>query len=231
MMESPLSLPLDAIYTLLRRVAGNEQFWPLWHTCFGDGYDRALTMELQRQWREGDFSALPRIVVLTGEALGGARGAYAVDTDTIYMAEAFVRGANEEALVAVILEELGHGVDARINERDSPGDEGDIFSTLVRGEPLPEAKLAALKAEEDHGWLEIDGRRLAVEHTGGIIRLVLLPESVAEDGSTKLTYTVMRSFPDYDAWGTSLMVFYYIEGSASFDTDYSSSIQLVNRAC
>ncbi|MFN9547000.1 MAG: bluetail domain-containing putative surface protein [Cyanobacteriota bacterium] len=183
-MDASLSLPLQSVHALLRGFAGSALFWPLWHSCFGgdgrkegdgggsDGGDRLSASELRRQWREGDFRALPPIVVVSSEALGGARGAYATSIDTILLAQTFVRDAGEDALVAVILEELGHSVDARVNPKDSPGDEGAIFSALVRQEEVSPIQLAALRTEQDGGMANLNGRPVAVEQSTATVSLV-----------------------------------------------------------
>jgi hypothetical protein len=51
-----------------------------------------------------------------------------------------LKTANPEAIAAVLLEEIGHFVDSKINFSDAPGDEGAIFSALVRGVELDKAE-------------------------------------------------------------------------------------------
>ncbi|MFM9109839.1 MAG: SwmB domain-containing protein [Prochlorococcaceae cyanobacterium] len=64
------------------------------------------------------------------------------------------------ALDAVILEEIGHGIDHLLHgEDDSPGDEGEIFSALIRGE-APSARAAL---ENDRRMIQLDGVPVAVE--------------------------------------------------------------------
>ncbi|MFM6913081.1 MAG: hypothetical protein ACKPKT_08180, partial [Dolichospermum sp.] len=60
-------------------------------------------------------------------------------------------------------EEYGHFVDAHINQTDSAGDEGDIFSNLVRGNSLSAGTLQALKGENDHATITLDGHSIEVE--------------------------------------------------------------------
>ena len=68
--------------------------------------------------------------------------------------------ASDEAIQAVLLEELGHAIDHRLNiNNDTPGDEGAIFSALIRGVAIP-----VLEANQnDHYTLIINGQRIAVE--------------------------------------------------------------------
>lgn len=109
------------------------------------------------------FAADERFWPLWESCFGGADGAYAAATDTIYLAEAVLRRAPAAAVLAVPLEEVGHSIDARVNRHDSPGDEGAIFAAVVGGDTLPAAALAELRGEQDRGWLTLDGQRLALE--------------------------------------------------------------------
>jgi hypothetical protein len=56
---------------------------------------------------------------------------------------------NPAAVADVLLEEIGHSVDARLNVTDSPGDEGAIFAAVVQGKELSEGELQGLKSEDD----------------------------------------------------------------------------------
>ena len=77
--------------------------------------------------------------------------------------EELVSAANQPSLVAVILEEFGHFVDAQVNTSDSAGDEGDIFARLVQGESISEPELAVLKAEDDTATIILDGELTQIE--------------------------------------------------------------------
>jgi hypothetical protein len=97
-------------------------------------------------------------------ALPGLRGAYAAATasagELVLLDGAWLAAASAAELEAVLLEELGHALDWRINGAiDSPGDEGEIFSALLRGE----TPSAASYMENDHRWIEIAGQRRLVE--------------------------------------------------------------------
>jgi Ca2+-binding RTX toxin-like protein len=63
----------------------------------------------------------------------------------------------------VIIEELGHSIDSRVNQIEAPGDEGAIFSLLVRGGTISAELLSELKAEDDWGTILVDGQKLRVE--------------------------------------------------------------------
>src|SRR5690606_25409727 len=95
--------------------------------------------------------------------LHGARGAYDRESDTIYLSRPFVGYADAGAIIAVLIEELGHAIDARLNAHAAAGDEGAIFARFVLGDAPGPSELPALRAENDHGEISVDGNTVAVE--------------------------------------------------------------------
>ncbi|MFM6267379.1 MAG: calcium-binding protein, partial [Dolichospermum sp.] len=75
----------------------------------------------------------------------------------------FLNTASSATIINVILEEIGHYVDAQINQVDSAGDEGAIFSELVQGNSLDVATLDALRAENDQTIIIVNGEIIQVE--------------------------------------------------------------------
>jgi RHS repeat-associated protein len=116
-------------------------------------------------WNAGDFSVFPPIEIRSQAELGGAKGAYSGERDTVYLAQELLaqNTDNISPVVDVLLEEIGHFLDQRLSVGDLPGDEGAIFSAVVRGEVLSPQQLAALQAEDDHAVVELDGEAVAVE--------------------------------------------------------------------
>ncbi|WP_353845708.1 Calx-beta domain-containing protein, partial [Microcystis sp. 49638_E5] len=110
-----------------------------------------------------NFSQIPPIEVLSDEVLGTANGAYASSTNKIYLSASFLNTASSAVIVNVILEEIGHYVDAQINPVDSAGDEGAIFAELVQGNSLDVATLDALRAENDQTTIIVNGEIIQVE--------------------------------------------------------------------
>ena len=49
------------------------------------------------------------------------------------------------------------------NTADTRGDEGELFRRTLSGERLTRRQVAEIRAEDDHGIIEIDGREGAVE--------------------------------------------------------------------
>ena len=106
--------------------------------------------------------------------------------ERIYLNAAWLELATPEQIEAVLLEELGHAIDWRLNgSTDTAGDEGSIFSALLRGEkPDP-----AADRENDHRILNIDGVAVAVEAsidttrpTGSLGSFAKAPAFVREGG-------------------------------------------------
>jgi hypothetical protein len=148
---------------LLGQFAASGNFTDKLEVAFGDDFDRGIAQGVSLEWANDHFGDLPQIQVLSAQAMGGANGAYASSTNTVYLSKDFVLTQGSNSVTSVILEEIGHSVDARINSVDAAGDEGDIFSRLVQNQTLDNAQLAVLKVENDHGLISVDGVQVAIE--------------------------------------------------------------------
>ncbi|AVQ73664.1 hypothetical protein B5D77_22380 [Microcystis sp. MC19] len=189
--------------------AQSDGFWANLETAFGTSYDVVKATQLRQQWQSRNFSQLPEIEVVSGAVLGTANGAYGISTNKIYLSESFLASASLDALVAVVLEEIGHFVDAQVNAEDSAGDEGEIFSGIVQGKVFESEQLKLLKAEDDHAIVSLDGKLVAIEQaqpvseSGGkggnklkVFTLDPLPQGTTERNVT-LTYRYEHfSIPD-----------------------------------
>ena len=162
-MISSSVFSLSSIYAELTSFANLSNFWSLFNTAFGSSYDFATAATLRSQWQSGNFSQFPDIEILTNDVLGSANGAYAISTNKIYLSDQFVSTASQQSLEAVILEEFGHFVDARVNNTDTIGDEGELFSAIVRGVNLSAAQLSRIEAEDDRAVIVVNGQSVAVE--------------------------------------------------------------------
>ena len=92
----------------------------------------------------------------------GVAGAYAASTGTIYLNSSWISDASEDEVHAVLTEELGHHLDALLNEVDSPGDEGDFSKLLLKPE-LNSAEIEALKSQDDTISINLSGSTLDAE--------------------------------------------------------------------
>ena len=175
--------PFSLCATLLQELAQNRsQYYSIFGQALGSGFDATSAERIRIKWATGDFSQIPAIKILDS-GMNGAKGAYASSTNTIYLSQDFWAGATAAQVVAVMLEEIGHSLDAQLNKSDSPGDEGEIFSNLVRGITLNDTTLQALRAENDLATIYVDGQPLSVETSGSIVpRFESL--LVAEGGAT-----------------------------------------------
>jgi hypothetical protein len=154
---------IPAAYDILFNFAQSDGFWANLETAFGTSYDVVKATELRQQWQSRNFSQIPPIEVLSGEVLGTANGAYSSSTNKIYLSASFLNTASSAAIVNVILEEIGHYVDAQVNQVDSAGDEGAIFAELVQGNSLDVATLEALREENDQTTIIVNGEIIQVE--------------------------------------------------------------------
>ncbi|QXE24055.1 putative calcium binding hemolysin protein [Richelia sinica FACHB-800] len=163
LIESSLSL----VHNQLSAFSRADNFWQAFDTAFGTQYNHSAAETLRSQWQAGDFSQIPQIEILDSTILGHANGAYASSTNQIYLSNSFLATATSATLTQLLLEEIGHFVDAQINLIDSAGDEGAIFAELVQGYNLDSGTLQSLKNEDDSATITVDGQTLQVEQQTG----------------------------------------------------------------
>ena len=104
------------------------------------------------------------VEILDSHTMAGLHGAYAPAEgqreERIYLNADWLNSASATEVEAVLLEELGHALDWRINgSNDTTGDEGAIFSALIRAVAIPFVETS----QNDHHTLIINGERIAVE--------------------------------------------------------------------
>jgi hypothetical protein len=129
--------------------------------AFGPGIDQQLAIQLTQDLMSGENR--PNLEIRKVADLNGAKGAFSGSTRTVYLAEEFVSDHSIKTVAEVLLEELGHFLDWQLNTVDSDGDEGAIFSALVRGETLTAQELQLLKTEDDWAIVNLDGKEIAIE--------------------------------------------------------------------
>ena len=123
------------------------------------GAESLETSALLDQIRQGDFSWIPSVEVLPSTLMEQAYGAYARETGTIYLAS----DCPADRIPSVLLEEIGHHIDAQFNATETPGDEGALFSAAVQGITLSDEEITAILNEDDSSVLSLHGRQIAVE--------------------------------------------------------------------
>jgi len=140
----------------------------------GEGWQDSLELAFGDEWSDEtaetvlfgliDGALQPDLVVLPLAELG-SYGAFSASHNTVFLAAELL--PYSAAATTVLLEELGHWVDAHLNANDSPGDEGARFAALVQQQPLTPLATLALYAEDDSTTLQWQGQTLAVEQADG----------------------------------------------------------------
>ncbi len=200
-MTTPLLPLLPSVYDVLFSFAQSDGFWANLETAFGTSYDVVKATQLRQQWQSRNFSQIPPIEVLSDEVLGTANGAYSSSKNKIYLSASFLNTASSAAIVNVILEEIGHYVDAQINQVDSAGDEGAIFAELVQGNSLDVATLEVLKAEDDSKIINLEGEAITVEQNG-----LIDPSNFTLNNSAQFwNSSVLRLTNDYWQSGSAFL--------------------------
>ncbi|MTJ16630.1 MULTISPECIES: hypothetical protein [unclassified Dolichospermum] len=146
---------------ILSGLSSNSQRDYIMGTAFGL-YNQESANQILTAWARNNFTNTPHIELVFGQNFNGA---YAKDNNTIYLSGEFL-GANKdniEAVTGVLVEEVGHYLDSQINVQDAAGDEGDIFSRLVRGQSISEGELVSLHGEDDTATFTLNGQNIAVE--------------------------------------------------------------------
>ena len=166
LMQSSLNAGLSRALDALQNWAQTHSFEDLLASFDqGNATDSAALQSLHQAWQQGDFSQLPTIQILSAEELQGAQGAFSSSTQTIYLSSTLIESAqaSSDAVAQVLLEEIGHFVDAQANVTDSLGDEGAVFAAQVQGIQLSDAWLTALQSEDDSLTLHLNGQTIEAE--------------------------------------------------------------------
>ncbi|OKH40471.1 hypothetical protein NIES2119_02310 [[Phormidium ambiguum] IAM M-71] len=170
-VSNPLILEesLEVAQAYLKNFVTKPDFLTEMKRAFGNSFDVELALSLVQDWSKSDFRNLPQIEIRSRDEINGANGAFASATNTVYLSQEFLKASSAENIASVLLEEIGHAIDARLNQSDSPGDEGAIFSALVRKEVLSPQQLAALKTEDDTATITLDGQALKIEQSNLVV--------------------------------------------------------------
>ncbi|OKH30228.1 hypothetical protein NIES2119_31335 [[Phormidium ambiguum] IAM M-71] len=153
---------------LLSNFAKDENLLGKINLAFGDEINRESLDKLLQQWGNGNFVELPEIEIRKAAEINGANGAYSWENNKIYLAQEYLvlNAGNGSAITNVLLEEIGHFLDSRINAFDAAGDEGAIFSSVVQDVELDESTLQTLKTEDDSAIINLDGKVIQIEQDG-----------------------------------------------------------------
>ena len=165
-LQSTLAEAIASVSAQLQKFIVDPLFSAKLQTAFGTNWaveaGKALVTRLVNS--ESLLSAGVKLEILPVPR-SQIRGAFFAQTSTIYLSEDFLNQNAEhpDGVAAVLIEELGHYIDAQLNQSDSPGDEGAIFAALVQSQALNEQDLANLKAEDDFAQLTVNQQSILVE--------------------------------------------------------------------
>ncbi|MBW4617542.1 MAG: choice-of-anchor L domain-containing protein [Desmonostoc vinosum HA7617-LM4] len=193
----------DSVLIPLTNLTANAKFSQTITTSFGNDFNVSKLETLRNQWAARDFSQLPTFEIRSTQDLGGARGAFSQTNNTIYISAEFFseNASNYGSIKNILLEEIGHFIDAQINQVDSPGDEGEIFANLVQGRTLTQEQLQQLKTENDAITITVDAQTLPAEAaTTATDNLGLLAGKITNSTNTglldKIKLTLDSLIPD-----------------------------------
>ncbi|NES98142.1 MAG: CHAP domain-containing protein [Desertifilum sp. SIO1I2] len=160
-----VNLAVEQVKQQLAEFLVSSDFAKVMHITFGNQFDTETVKTLLQDLTEGSSQHFPSIEIVPQAQLQGASGAFDSLNGKIYLAGEFVaqNTQNLDAIASVVLEEVGHAIDSKINTIDTPGDEGELFAKLVRGETLMPPEVLAIQAEDDTATLEIKDQFIAVE--------------------------------------------------------------------
>ncbi len=150
--------------------------------------------------------------VLNNEQLSGVNGGYTANAsvrgERVYLNAAWLQTVNAAQIEAVLLEELDHAIDTRLNgNADSPGDEGERFSSLLRG-VQPSA----------HSSSENDLRQLIVDNNIISIEAADITPPVARSGSNPaFAAAITNPFGIGDVGSNASPSFVDIDGDGDLD--------------
>ncbi|MGI0482621.1 hypothetical protein ACN4EE_17780 [Geminocystis sp. CENA526] len=180
--------------------------------AFGDNYNVTVADNIFSSWRNQDFSNLPKIVVLSPTEINGAQGAYSALNNTIYLSSFLLESQSVTVIRDVIIEEIGHFIDAQINDIDSPGDEGEIWRNLVLNQAMTETELNNLKTQNDWNTITVNGQIFNVENSG----IIKITNNSTEDFNPQISGNNVV----WSGWDGNDYEIYFYNGT--------STIQLTN---
>ncbi|MEG3845230.1 hypothetical protein QT986_33980, partial [Microcoleus sp. herbarium14] len=78
---------MSEVYQDLSKFAADPDFAAKLNVPFGENWDAAAAKTLAEAWFKGDFSDIPQVKIVSSAEIGGANGAFAAATDTIYLSK------------------------------------------------------------------------------------------------------------------------------------------------
>ena len=157
---------VDLTATKINEFYSKDDFIDSLQSVLGENFDHEMMDHLKTQWESGDFSQLPKLEIVPNEFLDDANGAFSNATNTIYVSNHFLEqviDTQPDKVTNLLLEEIGHFIDVKVNNQDASGDEGALFAALVQGEELDHLTYQQLQAEDDFTTLVVNGVEIQAE--------------------------------------------------------------------
>ena len=176
---------LREIDTILKEKISGETGNDLVNEVFGKEQQADNTIEtIEAKFDLNDLNL--NLQVRSSEELNGNFAAYAAEghdgNETIYVNREWLDLAPSAWIKSVLLEEIGHAIDTRINgTRDSKGDEGQLFAAKALNWDLAETTQLDIREENDFSQLTIEGRTVDVQNASFTAENAYRIEIVAED--------------------------------------------------
>ena len=167
-----------------------------------------------------------RVELRSGAELQGAKGAFSVAGTTgqftIYLnadwlagnLDAGIGAADSASITSVLIEELGHSLDARLNGSiDTQGDEGEHFSRVLL-EGVDPSVIDYTLSQNDNGTLQIDGQVVEAEFASFTFSNAY--EMVYDQNNSTNTYGVTTNAIDTtERWADKEQNLHYFNSSVS----------------
>lgn len=163
-VEQIIDQSLLTVSNLLTQILDNELVPQIVKEVFGNQADVIDGQNLIGNVITNNYLS-SKIEIRSASQINNALGAFSSTTGKIYLAQEFIEQNKNDVdkITAVILEEIGHYLDWNLNLSDTNGDEGEIFSALVRGISLSDSDLNRIKQENDHANIILDGQTIEIE--------------------------------------------------------------------
>jgi hypothetical protein len=152
------AVAVSQIQEFLNRPDYLEQF----KIAFGQDVERTKLDQILQDWQT-EGHKLPEVRILSAQILGKASGGFDTVNNQIYLSSNLIDRGKLSEITSVIIEEIGHYLDSKIHPNgDAPGDEGEIFSKLVRGVDISPSEYVTLINEDDSTTIILPNYQLSI---------------------------------------------------------------------
>ena len=144
-VSTKLNDALGAVQDMLLPFLQTPEATTVLTTLFGAEANLGALDTLIDALESGNLASLLTVELVPGETLASTIAAYVDSAATVYLAQEFLAEAIPDALVATLMQQVGHLVDSLVNTGDTMGNEGALFEALVMGHELSPEVLSNLQ--------------------------------------------------------------------------------------